>query len=80
MRQDVYAVVRAMAREDPGPIRDDMSLINDLGFDSLRLIELSVVIEQRFHLPTLDAIAGLSVESVGDLLSLLRQLSTGAAT
>jgi acyl carrier protein len=71
---DVLALVIALA---PGPVAEpDMhgALIDDLGYTSLRLLELCIAVERAFALPPLgqDALAGVS--TVGDLVDLVRTL------
>jgi len=71
---DVLALVIALA---PGPVAEpDLhgALIDDLGYTSLRLLELCIAVERAFALPPLgqDALAGVS--TVGDLVDLVRTL------
>jgi acyl carrier protein len=71
---DVLALVIALA---PGPVAEpDLhgALIDDLGYTSLRLLELYIAVERAFALPPLgqDALAGVS--TVGDLVDLVRTL------
>jgi acyl carrier protein len=71
---DVLALVIALA---PGPVAEpDLhgALIDDLGYTSLRLLELCIAVECAFALPPLgqDALAGVS--TVGDLVDLVRTL------
>lgn len=44
-------IVAAMAPEQPAVLDDTQRLIEDLGYDSLRLMELTVVLERTFGLP-----------------------------
>ena len=69
---DVLALVIALA---PGPVAEpDLhgALIDDLGYTSLRLLELCIAVERAFALPPLghDTLAGVS--TVGDLVNLVR--------
>ena len=69
---DVLALVIALA---PGPVAEpDLhgALIDDLGYTSLRLLELCIAVERAFALPPLghDTLAGVS--TVGDLVDLVR--------
>ncbi len=71
---DVLALVIALA---PGPVAEpDLhgALIDDLGYTSLRLLELCIAVERAFALPPLghDTLAGVS--TVGDLVNLVRTL------
>ncbi|MFC4374217.1 acyl carrier protein [Nocardia halotolerans] len=44
-------IVAAMAPQPPAELADTQRLIEDLGYDSLRLMELTVVLERTFELP-----------------------------
>jgi acyl carrier protein len=77
VRAETEAVVRAMAKVDPGPLHGDMRLVADLGFDSLRLIELAIAVEQRLGLAPVDLESAVSVVTVEDVTRLV--LSAQAA-
>ncbi|MGW4773557.1 acyl carrier protein [Nocardia sp. NPDC004278] len=47
----VRRLVLAMAPQPPAELSDEHRLVEDLGFDSLRLMELTVVLERAFALP-----------------------------
>ncbi|MEV4125429.1 acyl carrier protein [Nocardia sp. NPDC049707] len=47
----VRRIVLAMAPQPPAELSDEHRLVEDLGFDSLRLMELTVVLERAFALP-----------------------------
>lgn len=70
---DVFALVTAMA---PGPVEPALhsAFVGDLGYTSLRLLELSIAVERAFALPPLtpDTLAG--VQTVGDLVALVQNL------
>lgn len=69
----VRELIAAMA-PDPGPaVTDDQQLVTDLGFDSLRLMELTLVLEQAFDLPRYrpDQLAG--VHRVSDVVALIER-------
>ncbi|MEU0542243.1 acyl carrier protein [Nocardia sp. NPDC005978] len=44
-------IVTAMAPQPPAAVTGAHRLIEDLGYDSLRLMELTVVLERAFDLP-----------------------------
>jgi acyl carrier protein len=48
-------------------VTPDTSLVAELGFDSLGLVELLVVIEDRLDLPPLEELALFGIERVADL-------------
>jgi acyl carrier protein len=52
-RQRVIRLVTALAvpRRMPEDVAADARLIDDLGFDSVRLIELTMTLERAFELP-----------------------------
>jgi acyl carrier protein len=66
----VTAVIGAMAREQPPPLHRGARLLEDLGYDSLRLIELAIALEA---LPGIELapedVAG--ARTVGDVLGAL---------
>ncbi|HET7073157.1 MAG TPA: acyl carrier protein [Mycobacterium sp.] len=72
IQNDVLALVTALA---PAPAAEPdlhRALIDDLGYTSLRLLELCIAVEHAFALPPLghDMLAGVS--TVGDLVNLVR--------
>jgi acyl carrier protein len=50
--QLVYAAVRATA-PDPANLRDELSFVEDLGYDSLRVAALAVALENQLGRPVL---------------------------
>lgn len=74
-RTRVEEVLRAMAPTDPGPLRDNMLLSRDLGFDSLRLVELAVVMEESLGLPRVDLDSSLTLSTVKDVTDLVDELA-----
>lgn len=52
-RQRVIRLITALAvpRRMPGDVAADARLVDDLGFDSVRLIELTMALERAFGLP-----------------------------
>jgi acyl carrier protein len=48
-------------------VTPETALVEELGFDSLGLVELLVVIEDRLDLPPLEEQALIEIERVGDL-------------
>ena len=52
-RQRVIRLITALAvpRRLPGDVAADARLVDDLGFDSVRLIELTMALERAFGLP-----------------------------
>jgi acyl carrier protein len=68
---DPAAVVRELIVEmsplGVAEISPETALVEELGFDSLGLVELVVVIEDQLDLPRLEEQALIGVERVGDL-------------
>ncbi|WP_228002265.1 acyl carrier protein [Nocardia australiensis] len=66
----VRRLVLAMAPQS-APAEDDKRLIEDLGFDSLRLMELTVVLERSFELPRYRPEQLVGVRRVGEVITLV---------
>lgn len=71
VREEVLALVRAMAPEADGPLGDADRLVDDLGYQSLRLVELTMALEETFDLPPFDRADLTGVATVGDVLALI---------
>jgi len=56
----------------------DARLMDDLGADSLTVVEITLALEERFHLSILDE-QWERVSTVGDLFELLAELLGGSA-
>ncbi|MEV0294032.1 acyl carrier protein [Nocardia sp. NPDC050710] len=69
--EKVRRIVAAMAPEPPAELDDAQRLIEDLGFDSLRLMELTVVLERSFDLPRYRPEELIGVRRVGEVISLV---------
>ena len=72
IREEVLALVSAMAPDTAGEPDLSSALIDDLGYTSLRLIELSIAVERAFELPQLNPEVLVGVSTVGDLVNLVR--------
>ncbi len=71
VRTEVLELVAAMAPDTAGELDLGSALIGDLGFTSLRLLELSIAVERAFELPQLDQELLAGVATVGDLVKLV---------
>ncbi|APE16917.1 acyl carrier protein [Mycolicibacterium pallens] len=71
VRTEVLELVAAMAPDTAGEPDLGSALIGDLGFTSLRLLELSIAVERAFELPQLDQELLAGVATVGDLVKLV---------
>ncbi len=74
VRGEIERILHAMMPNAPDQLRDEMLLGEDLGMDSLRLLELASVIEQRFELPPLDMDQAITVSTVKDVVGLVEDL------
>jgi acyl carrier protein len=77
VRAVVGKIVEKMGQGAPSQVSDESRLAEDLGFDSLRLIELTIVIEQAFGLPALDMESACAVRTVRDVTDLVLGLQPG---
>ncbi|MEU9186129.1 hypothetical protein AB0D14_16580 [Streptomyces sp. NPDC048484] len=65
-----------MAPQPVQEVRTEIRLVEDLGYDSLRLIELAIALERAFALPEIGVHRSTTVVSVGDVVDLVRELRT----
>jgi acyl carrier protein len=82
MTQDEVALavenmVAEMAPEQGSEITPEARLVEDLGYHSLALLELSVALEDTFNLPPLDATAAREIDKVGDITGLVFRTLAG---
>jgi acyl carrier protein len=87
VREQVRAVIAEMAPLRGEAIDGDASLIVDLGFDSLGLVELATALEQEFGLgadeeddPGLDSVADVEAWILGRLGEQAGAATGGAVT
>lgn len=67
----VRRLVQAMAPEPPVDLADEHRLVEDLGFDSLRLMELTVALERAFELPRQRPEDLVGIRRVGEVIALV---------
>ncbi|GAA0919123.1 MULTISPECIES: phosphopantetheine-binding protein [Streptomyces violaceusniger group] len=79
-RSKVYAIVGAMAPAGDATLTDDTELFADLAYDSLRLIELTLALEEGFGLGELAQERTATVTTLGDIVRLVTEVrqETGA--
>ena len=70
--EDVLVLVAAMAPDIAREPDLSSALVGDLGYTSLRLLELSIAVERAFGLPQLNPEVLVGVSTVGDLVDLVR--------
>jgi acyl carrier protein len=70
VRTEAYAVIAAMA---PGQaeLTDDTDLRAGLLYDSVRLIELTMALEQHFGMAAMNLDDAMTVTRVGDVVALV---------
>lgn len=71
----VHARVLELAARPVGELTGSESLRDDLGYDSLTLLELGAALQREFGLSSLYGEAGAGIETVGDVESLVARLS-----
>lgn len=71
--EQVRRLVVAMAPDPPPELDDEMRLIEDLAFDSLRLMELTLVLEQAFGLPRYRPEQLAGVRRIADVVALIEE-------
>lgn len=59
-----------------GPLLPEMRLVEDLRLDSVRLLTLAAEVENRFRV-LLDEADELAIETVGDLVAIVRRKLSG---
>lgn len=69
--QRVRQLVVAMAPDAPDAPTDEMRLVEDLAFDSLRLMELTLVLERAFGLPRYRPEQLAGVRRIADVVALI---------
>ncbi|MFD4673354.1 acyl carrier protein [Lentzea sp. NPDC058450] len=79
VREAVHGILRHMSHGDSTELSDDARIATDLGFDSLRLLELAIVIEERFELAEVNVDEALGVSTVRELVDLVTERVTGTA-
>ncbi|MGW4844140.1 phosphopantetheine-binding protein [Nocardia brasiliensis] len=67
----VRGLIQRMAPDAQATTEDGQRLIEDLGFDSLRLMELTVVLERSFDLPRYRPEQLVGVRRVGEVITLV---------
>lgn len=71
--EQVRQLVIAMAPEAPAELTDEMRLVEDLAFDSLRLMELTLVLERAFGLPRYRPEQLVGVRRIADVVALIEE-------
>ena len=74
----VHDMVGELAPTPGADVTPEARLVEDLGYHSLALLELSVLLEDTFGLPPLDAADAREIGQVGDITRLVHQAMAGA--
>ncbi|MGJ6126500.1 acyl carrier protein [Mycolicibacterium sp. Y3] len=72
LTREVLTLVAAMAPDGTARPHLDSALVADLGYSSLRLLELSIAVERAFALAPLSQEKLAGITTVGDLVELVR--------
>ncbi|GAA1480512.1 hypothetical protein GCM10009624_09520 [Gordonia sinesedis] len=78
--RDIVAAMAPAPPPPPGPLPDDARLREDLAFESVRLIELTMVLEQAFSLPPMPPEELAGVLRVGDVIALIARHTDASPT
>jgi acyl carrier protein len=78
MRAATYALITAMAPSPAPRLTDDMRLAADLGYDSLRMLELTIALEARLGLPPVELERAATASTVGAVVRLVAELRPGS--
>jgi acyl carrier protein len=76
---DIRLVLSSVARIDPASVTPETSFTNDLGIDSMTMLDAVVALEDRFGVLIPDD-AWPRFSTVGDLAAHLEQVGVGAPT
>ena len=75
---DVFERVRDIVSEqfsiDPERITEDTDFLDELGADSLDVVELAVSVEDEFHLPEISEENIMKIHTVGDLVAYVQSV------
>lgn len=66
-------IIAKYANYDPDKISEDMSFADDLGVDSLDLVDIISALEDEFKIEISDEDLAKGIETVGDAVELLKQ-------
>lgn len=66
-REIVREIVYRMAPEQPAQEQPNPDLVDDLGYHSLALLEMSFALEDEFSLPPIDQERASGIQTLGDV-------------
>lgn len=73
--QSIKTMLSRITGLDPGEINDQDSLVDDLGVDSLKVIEIATEIERSYKVKIKDSQL-MNIKSVADAANILEELLT----
>ena len=71
---EVISLVAEQFMRDESEITADTSFVDDLGADSLDVVELTMALEETFSLPDTPEDALMNIHTVGDLVDYVARL------
>lgn len=78
LARDVIEIIAAMAPDRTVRVTESVTLVDELGFDSARLLELSTVLERRFNC-AVDDQRMTAEQTVNDVVALVADAINTAA-
>ena len=75
--EQVRTLIKRMAPEGEPQVSDDQRLVHDLGFESIRLVELTMALESMFDLPRHEPHQLMDVHTVADVIALVAREAGG---
>lgn len=69
----LLGVIAKYANYDPDKISEDMSFSDDLGVDSLDLVDIISALEDEFKIEITDDDLASGIDTVGDAVALLKE-------
>lgn len=78
MRKHIRSVIAATAPIKEGAVNPTSRLTQDLGYDSLGVVELVTMLEHELEVPEIEAPAGVAFEIVADIEDLVVGSAIGA--
>ncbi|WP_255772473.1 acyl carrier protein [Mycobacteroides abscessus] len=71
----VRDIIRSLSPINPADVVDSDRIIDDLGYDSVRAVELSVVLEMEFELRPITETEAIGMATVSDVIDLVEKLA-----
>ena len=78
MEEKIMKIIADQFMMDPAEITREKDLVNDLGADSLDVVDLTMTLEEEFALPETSDEEILKIHTVGDLVDYVSRASGNA--